>query len=147
MTHLNLSFKFHLLTVIFSSSSTCQYSQSQRHFLIKKYENRIVWNWVAKLHRLAGRYGNHMSTWFLAATVGLKLPTLVPRFFSPGLWNCMVPRFLGLLIMLSGFLKSGLPGSWNMHAAWFLNLSSLPWNTPSVWFPVLYLSLEYCICP
>ncbi len=35
-----------------------------------------VWNWVAKLHRLAGRYDNPMPTWFL----GLKLPTLDWKF-------------------------------------------------------------------
>jgi hypothetical protein len=35
-----------------------------------------VWNWVAKIHRLAGRYGNTMPTWFLAPIAGLKLPTL-----------------------------------------------------------------------
>ncbi len=34
-----------------------------------------VWNWVAKLHRLAGRYDNPMPTWFLAPIAGLKLPT------------------------------------------------------------------------
>ncbi len=36
-----------------------------------------VWNWVAKLHRLAGRYYNPMLTWFLAPIAGLKLPTLL----------------------------------------------------------------------
>jgi hypothetical protein len=35
-----------------------------------------VWNWVAKLHRLASRYDNPMPTWFLAPIAGLKLPTL-----------------------------------------------------------------------
>jgi hypothetical protein len=37
-----------------------------------------VWNGVAKLHRLAGRYDNPMPTWFLAPIAGLtsKLPTL-----------------------------------------------------------------------
>jgi hypothetical protein len=30
---------------------------------------------VAKLHRLAGRYDNHMPTWFLAPKTGLKLPS------------------------------------------------------------------------
>ncbi len=35
-----------------------------------------VWNWVAKLHRLAGRYDHPMPTWFLAPIAGLKLPTL-----------------------------------------------------------------------
>ncbi len=35
-----------------------------------------VWNQVAKLHRLAGRYDNPMPTWFLAPVAGLKLPTL-----------------------------------------------------------------------
>ncbi len=34
-----------------------------------------VWNWVVKLHRLAGRYDNLMPTWFLAPIAGLKLPT------------------------------------------------------------------------
>jgi hypothetical protein len=34
-----------------------------------------VWNWVAKLHRLTGRYDNPMPTWFLAPIAGLKLPT------------------------------------------------------------------------
>ncbi len=29
-----------------------------------------VWNWVAKLHRLAGRYDNPMPTWFLAPIAG-----------------------------------------------------------------------------
>jgi hypothetical protein len=33
-----------------------------------------VWNWVAKLHMLAGRYDNPMPTWFLAHTAWLKLP-------------------------------------------------------------------------
>ncbi len=36
-----------------------------------------VWNWVAKLHRLAGRYDNPMPTWFLAPR--LKLPTQYSR--------------------------------------------------------------------
>ncbi len=35
-----------------------------------------VWNWVAKLHRLACRYVNPMPTWFLAPIAGLKLPAL-----------------------------------------------------------------------
>jgi hypothetical protein len=39
-----------------------------------------VWNWVAKLHRLAGRYDNPMPTWFLAPIAGLKLSTL--EFFN-----------------------------------------------------------------
>ncbi len=34
-----------------------------------------VWNWVAKQHRLAGRYDNLMPTWLLAPIAGLKLPT------------------------------------------------------------------------
>jgi hypothetical protein len=38
-----------------------------------------VWNWVAKLHTLAGRYDNPMPTWFLAPIAGLKLPTLGSR--------------------------------------------------------------------
>ncbi len=38
-----------------------------------------VWNWVAKLHRLAGRYDNPMPTWFLAPIAGLKLPTLISK--------------------------------------------------------------------
>ncbi len=33
-----------------------------------------VWNWIAKLHRLAGRYDNPMPTWFLAPIAGPKLP-------------------------------------------------------------------------
>ncbi len=37
--------------------------------------NRVSRNWVAKLHRLAGRYDNPMPTWFLAPIAGLKLPT------------------------------------------------------------------------
>jgi hypothetical protein len=34
-----------------------------------------VWNWVAKLHRLAGRYDSPMSPWFLApiSDTGLTL--------------------------------------------------------------------------
>ncbi len=35
-----------------------------------------VWNWVAKLLRLAGRYDNHMPTRFLTPIAGLKLRTL-----------------------------------------------------------------------
>ncbi len=35
-----------------------------------------VWNWVDKLHRLAGRYDNPTwPTWFLTPIAGLKLPT------------------------------------------------------------------------
>ncbi len=34
-----------------------------------------VWNWVAKLSRLAGRYNNPMPTWFLSPIAGLELPT------------------------------------------------------------------------
>jgi hypothetical protein len=38
----------------------------------------LVWNRVAKLHRLAGRYyDNLMPTWFLAPIAGPKLPTQV----------------------------------------------------------------------
>jgi hypothetical protein len=36
-----------------------------------------VWNWVAKLHWLAGRYDNPMPTWFLVPIAGLKLPALI----------------------------------------------------------------------
>ncbi len=54
--------------------------------------NRI-WNWVAKLHRLAGRYNNPMPTWFLAPIAGLKLPTQTTRLAE------LIPRnrFLGSL--------------------------------------------------
>ncbi len=31
-----------------------------------------VWNWVAKLHRLAGQYDNPMPTWILAPIPGLS---------------------------------------------------------------------------
>ncbi len=41
-----------------------------------------VWNWVAKLHRLAGRYDNPMPTWFLAPMAGLKLPTQCWNFWT-----------------------------------------------------------------
>ncbi len=37
--------------------------------------NRVL-NWVAKLHRLAGRYDNPMPTWFLVPIGGLKLPSM-----------------------------------------------------------------------
>ncbi len=46
-----------------------------------------VWNWVAKLHRLAGRCENPMSTWFVAPIAGFKLPTQRPYldiFKAPG---------------------------------------------------------------
>ncbi len=39
-----------------------------------------VWNWVAKIHRLAGRYDNPMSTWFLAPIAGFKLLTLYNNY-------------------------------------------------------------------
>ncbi len=39
-----------------------------------------VWNWVAKLHRLGGRYDNPMPIWFLAPIGGLKLPKLATKF-------------------------------------------------------------------
>ncbi len=45
-----------------------------------------VWNWVAKLHRLAGRYNNPMPTWFLAPIAGLKLPTLFTVFSNWRFW-------------------------------------------------------------
>jgi len=32
-----------------------------------------VWNWVAELHRLVGRYDNPMPTCFLAPIAGLKV--------------------------------------------------------------------------
>ncbi len=35
-----------------------------------------VWNWVAKLHRLACWYDNPMPTWFLAPIAGIKLLSL-----------------------------------------------------------------------
>ncbi len=34
-----------------------------------------VWNWVAKLHGLAARYENPMSTWFLTPIAGHNLPS------------------------------------------------------------------------
>ncbi len=34
------------------------------------------WNWVANLHRLAGRCDNPMPTWFLTPIAGLKLPIM-----------------------------------------------------------------------
>ncbi len=43
-----------------------------------------VWNWVAKLHRLAGRYDNPMPTWFIIAPIaGLKLPTTITPIHTP----------------------------------------------------------------
>ncbi len=39
-----------------------------------------VWNWVAKLQRLAGRYDNPMPPWFLAHIAGLESPTLESGF-------------------------------------------------------------------
>ncbi len=53
-----------------------------------------VWNWVGKLDRLAGRYDNHMPTWFLAPIVGLKLPTLVYLTFMN--FNIFTVYTLGL---------------------------------------------------
>ncbi len=41
------------------------------------YRNRVS-NWVAKLHRLAGRYENPMPFWFLAPIAGLKLLKMIP---------------------------------------------------------------------
>ncbi len=35
-----------------------------------------VWNGVAKLHRLAGRYDNPMPPWYLVPIAGLKLSRL-----------------------------------------------------------------------
>jgi hypothetical protein len=36
-----------------------------------------VWNWVAKLQRLAGLYDNPMPTWFLAPIAGLKFSSVL----------------------------------------------------------------------
>ncbi len=44
-----------------------------------------VWNWVAKLRRLAGRYDNPMATWFLAPITGIKLPTQEPAEIETGM--------------------------------------------------------------
>ncbi len=45
-----------------------------------------VWNWVAKLHRLAGRYDNPMPTWFLDPTEGLK-DTVSRDLFASGFFH------------------------------------------------------------
>jgi hypothetical protein len=43
-----------------------------------------AWDWVAKLHRLLGRYDNPMPTWFLVPIAGLKLQTLYTRCKEAG---------------------------------------------------------------
>jgi hypothetical protein len=54
-----------------------------------------VWNGVAKLHRLSGRYDNPMPTWFLAPVAVPKLPTQPTQ---PG---------IGSLESILGFKNSG----------------------------------------
>ncbi len=56
-----------------------------------------VWNWVAKLHRLAGRYDNPMPTWFLAPIAGLKLPTLFSKKYQKVIMWWKVLKLLSLL--------------------------------------------------
>ncbi len=52
-----------------------------------------AWNWVAKLHRLAGLYYNPMPTGFLAPTAGPKLPTLAVNQVTSGeLWARIFKR-------------------------------------------------------
>ncbi len=45
-----------------------------------------VWNWVGRLHSLAGRNDNSMPTWFLALIAGLKLPTLASAYWNQMVW-------------------------------------------------------------
>ncbi len=60
------------------SDAAAQWSKAElksRYGARNRSRNR-VWNWVAKLHRLAGRYDNPMPIWFLTPIAGLKLPSL-----------------------------------------------------------------------
>jgi hypothetical protein len=55
----------------------CALTKALSRKLKSRYgERNRIWNWVAKLHRLAGRYQNPMPTCFLAPIAGLQLPTL-----------------------------------------------------------------------
>ncbi len=55
-------------------------AENLRPAMVRGIDSRNrVWNWVAKLHRLAGRYDNPVPTWFLAPIAGLKLPTQVTQ--------------------------------------------------------------------
>jgi hypothetical protein len=40
-----------------------------------------VWNWLAKLYRMAGRYDNPMPTWFLAPISGTKVTDTVHSMY------------------------------------------------------------------
>ncbi len=67
-----------------------------------------VWNWVAKLHRLAARYDNPMPTWFLAPIAGLKLPTLDGLTWFP-IKKLTRLSFLNAVVMpLKGHQAAGL---------------------------------------
>ena len=55
-----------------------------------------VWNLVAKRHRLAGRYENHMPTRFLAPNAGIKFRTLM--CFCHGV--DLVSFFKGMLLTI-----------------------------------------------
>ncbi len=78
--------------------------------------NRI-WNWVAKLHRLAGQYNNPMTTWFLAPIAGLKLPTLYTFHSSVHFnhFNLKKSNVLLFLLAYKNYLQSQYIGIGDSH--------------------------------
>jgi hypothetical protein len=60
-----------------------------------------VWNWVAKLHRLAGRYNKPIPTWFLVPIEGLKLPTPALHTVPEHTLHLLAPGFTCNSIILS----------------------------------------------
>ncbi len=75
-----------------------------------------VWNWVAKLHRLAGRFDNPMPTWFLAPIAGLKLPTQLwalgngKQRVRPGSWHYIIEGWPYMASCLAWLGESGPAG-------------------------------------
>ncbi len=81
-----------------------------------------VWNWVAKLQRLAGRYDNPMPTWFLVHIAGLKLPTQLSlswgvelRFFLWLLyWTSMTDRSFSFCLHYAVYVSLGTGNRWKI---------------------------------
>jgi len=82
-----------------------------------------VWNWLAKLHRLAGQYDNPVSTWFLVPIARLKISTPTGRYDNP-----ISTRFLASI----DCLKIPAQNSYLFSVYVLLLNTVIPWLRPCI---------------
>jgi hypothetical protein len=66
------------LAMAAAAAAASGFLSTNRHLARLIFLSRAVCEMCSKLHRLAGRYDNLMSTWFLSPIVELELPSRDP---------------------------------------------------------------------